>query len=282
MPPNMKTGIKSASKPVFKTENPYTQTTLPQISPSDQTIILDLLCNLLEPLGRHRKTHHSPSTGKSKPKKRKRRNSTTSGDAAPDQKQTPLPPPPPPPPLAEYLTIGLNSTTRHLEALAALSAPTVAPESSKKSTGDGETSEALPKAESAENSPNTETHTPPPNQNLRPLSLLILPTPNPPSSLPHAHLPTLVYLSSLLPQGASPSPSRPQTRLILLPSSSESRIASVLHLPRVGALGIMEGAPGADALVSFVRERVGEVRVEWLEEAKKGVWKGVNVAGVGM
>lgn len=54
-------------------------------------------------------------------------------------------------------------------------------------------------------------------------------------------------------------------------------MASALGLPRVGALGIMEGAEGAEALVGFVRERVGEVHVRWIEEASEGVWKGSKV-----
>jgi len=71
------------------------------------------------------------------------------------------------------------------------------------------------------------------------------------------------------------------TRLVSLSTSSEARLASALHLPRLSALGIVEGAPGADALVEFVREKVGRVEVGWLAEAglegKNREWKGIKV-----
>jgi ribonuclease P/MRP protein subunit POP3 len=100
------------------------------------------------------------------------------------------------------------------------------------------------------------------------LSLVLLPHPMPASSLPHAHLPTLVYLSS--------TRSDPPTRLVALSTASESRLASILQLPRVGAIGILEGAPGADALVDYVRKHVKPVQCDWLEEALKAEWKGVK------
>jgi ribonuclease P/MRP protein subunit POP3 len=54
-------------------------------------------------------------------------------------------------------------------------------------------------------------------------------------------------------------------------------MASAVGLPRVGALGILEGAEGAEALVGYVRESVGEVDVRWIEEASRGEWKGSKV-----
>jgi ribonuclease P/MRP protein subunit POP3 len=185
------------------------------------------LFSLLEPLGRHRKTHRIPSKGK----KRKRDSETQSLT------------PPDPPPVASHVLVGLNNTTRYLASLARQSAPS------------SWSVEAQPSINS-----------------LKPLSFIAIPHPSPLSSLLHAHLPTLVHLSSLT------FPSRPQTRLVLLPSSSESRLARALHIPRVGALGILEDTPGSDALAEFVREHVGEVQVKWIDEAKQGEWKGSKVS----
>lgn len=64
---------------------------------------------------------------------------------------------------------------------------------------------------------------------------------------------------------------------MLLPSSAETRIATALHLPRVGAIGILEGAPGTESLVSYVKDHVGDVECKWIEEVSRGEWKGVKV-----
>lgn len=87
--------------------------------------------------------------------------------------------------------------------------------------------------------------------------------------MPHAHLPAQVYLST--PKDQEP------TRLVALASSSEARLASTLHIPRVGAIGIMEGAPGAASLVEYVRQNVGLVESKWIEEARKAEWRGVQI-----
>jgi len=62
------------------------------------------------------------------------------------------------------------------------------------------------------------------------------------------------------------------------------RLASALHLPCLSALGILEGAPGADVVVEFVRQKVGCVEVGWLGEARlEGEigWKGVRIRAGG-
>ncbi|KAF1997105.1 hypothetical protein P154DRAFT_565595 [Amniculicola lignicola CBS 123094] len=243
------------AKPVFKTEVPFTETQWPQTSPKDQVVILDLLCNLLEPLGHHRKTHIPPSKGK----KRKRKTTLSTEDNQAIDEDTPSPPPPE---LSSHILIGLNSVTRHLSSLA-----TINTRNHHSTTPTTSNPKALSESES----------TAPPTSPHRPLSVLILPHPHPPSSLPHAHIPTLLALSTAPLGSPSPSPTPQPTRLVLLPSTCESRLSTALHIPRVGAIGILAGAPGADALVDYVREHVGLVGCGWVEEGLKGEWMGVKV-----
>ncbi|KAL6702487.1 RNase P and RNase MRP subunit [Coniothyrium glycines] len=198
---------KQNSKPVFKTSSPYADATWPQIPHSDQDIILELLCNLLQPIGDHRRIHSPPSKGK----KRKR---STCRDAATNATSRPSSPS-----ISKHLLIGLNSVTRHLEARAAATAPPTAPISEK--------------LESAHD-----------NSAAKPLSFVVLTHPKPSLSPAHAHLPTLVHLASK----SSPSSSSSSTRLVPLSTSSDVRLATALHIPRVGALAVFEDAPGAKAL----------------------------------
>ena len=205
---------------------------------------LPSLSSLLEPVGHHRRTHIQPSQGKRRARKRKRQAST----APVDSQQ-----PPPFPAISHHLLVGLNSVTRHLSALAGQTAPPRVPAASTQ--GLELEDEQSPEDDKAA---------------LRPLSLVILPHPVPSSSLAHAHLPALVYLSS------TRSKTAPPTRLVTLPTASEARLASILHLPRVGALGIMAGAPDANGLVDYVRSNFGLVECKWIEESLKAEWKGVK------
>ncbi|KAK8252327.1 hypothetical protein HDK77DRAFT_148153 [Phyllosticta capitalensis] len=79
----------------------------PTVPPAEHDIILDMLLSLLSPIAQHRALHITPSKGK-RDKKRKRR-----------QGQPDPPQPPPAPAIANHITVGLNSTTRHLERLVA-------------------------------------------------------------------------------------------------------------------------------------------------------------------
>ncbi|KAF1847396.1 uncharacterized protein K460DRAFT_402753 [Cucurbitaria berberidis CBS 394.84] len=245
---------KQSAKAMFKTSSPFTDTQWPQISQQDQDILLDLICNLITPLGDHRRNHIHPSKGK----KRKRpckaaQNDTTMGEA-----------PPPPPEIGKHMLIGLNSVTRHLEALAARNGPSTSPfatlKSDEKETGAKKAGRQ--DVESGEDS--------------RPLSMVILTHPKPSLSPAHAHLPTLVHLSTLSPPSTPQSPTA-TTRLIPLATSTDGRLASKLHIPRVGALGIFQDAPGAKALEDFVRENIGLTECVWIDEAMKADWRGVNV-----
>lgn len=112
-------------------------------------------------------------------------------------------------------------------------------------------------------------------ENIRPISALLITHPKPSVSPAHAHLPTLLHLSTLSP-ATSESPSTP-TRLIPLATATDARLAAALHIPRVGALAIFADAPGAKALEDFVQEKVGPTECQWVDEAMSAKWKGVNV-----
>ncbi|KAF9691808.1 hypothetical protein EKO04_010460 [Ascochyta lentis] len=240
---------KKPSKPIFKTSSPFAETKWPSVSHEDEEMVTELLCNLLIPLGEHRKRHIQPSKGK----KRKR----DTKPAADDNHQ------PSPPAIGSHILVGLNSVTRHLEALAARTAPPnlAIPESKASSTKDRTSAEAATKKQ--------------PEPTLRPLSTVILTHPRPSLSPSHAHIPTLLHLATFQPNPGPHPP--PPTRLVALPTSTDARLASALHIPRVGALGIYDGAPGAKALEEYVRQHVGVTECLWIEEAMKPEWRGLNV-----
>lgn len=192
--------------------------------------------SLLAPLGDHRKTHINPSKGRKRKRKSKddRDGSTT---------------PPPPPEIGHHILIGINSVTRHLETLAARNAPSTMPAS----TDEHETTEKA-------------------SDDLRPISMVLITHPKPSTSIAHAHLPTLVHLSTL-----NPASNPNTTRLVPLATSTDARLSSTLHIPRIGALAILSNAPGAKALEDFVREKVDTTSCPWIDEAMAAQWRGINV-----
>ncbi|KAI0446012.1 hypothetical protein F4803DRAFT_505324 [Xylaria telfairii] len=95
-------------KLVFQLDTPYSAVSWPQILPKDQDTILELLCNLLSPLGHYRSQHIHASKG-NRAKKRKRREQS--------DKETTLPVPPPPE-LKAYVDIGLSCVTHSLQKTA--------------------------------------------------------------------------------------------------------------------------------------------------------------------
>ncbi|KAF3033432.1 hypothetical protein E8E12_003234 [Didymella heteroderae] len=232
-------------KPIFKTSSPFTETKWPSIAQEEQEIITELLCNFLAPLGDHRKTHIQPS----KSKKRKRSPKT------PAEENPALPAPA----IRSHLLVGLNSVTRHLEALAASSAPPTVPVKDVDEVNSNQGDDAQKDVDAI----------------LRPLSMVILTHPQPSLSPSHAHIPTLLHLAIL--QTLSKTKVSEPTRLIALPTSNDARLANALHIPRVGAIGIYEGAPGAKAIEDYVRKHVGLTECLWINEAMKPEWRGLNV-----
>ena len=51
----------------------------------------------------------------------------------------------------------------------------------------------------------------------------------------------------------------------------------VLGIPRVGMVGLIDGAPSASSLIELVRQNVPELEVPWLEEAVKGAYLAVKI-----
>lgn len=105
--------------------------------------------------------------------------------------------------------------------------------------------------------------------------MVILMHPQPALSPSHAHIPTLLHLATRQPDPISKADE--PTRLIALPTSDDARFASALHIPRVGAIGVLEGAPGAKALEDYVRQHVGVTECLWVDEALQPEWRGLTV-----
>lgn len=206
------------------------------------------LDSLLLPLGDYRRAFIQPSKGK----KRKR-----SSKSAPEET-----PNPPAPALRSHLLIGLNSVTQLLEALAASSAPPTVP---VKDTEGDIPLEGDDMRKDAEAAP-------------RPLSMVIVTHPQPSLSPSHAHIPTLLHLATL--RSTRKVDVEEPVRLIALATSNDARLAHALHIPRVGAIGLYEGAPGAKALEDYVRRHVGLTECLWVDEAMKPAWQGLNVQQV--
>lgn len=197
--------------------------------------VLLTLHSLLETIGRHRATHTVKSSGK-KSKKRKRTSEQKTSPAVESKLLEPE--------ILRYLTVGLNTTSRHLETEAALSKPGALTPVDKESK--------------AEQTPRKH------------LAVVFLPKPK--DNLVYAHLPLLCYTSSTTQKDKTQ-----QTRLVLLDPSSERIIAAAMGLPRAGVVGVFEDAPGAGPLLEYVKENVVPVEIPWLEKALSGQWMGMNV-----
>ncbi|KAG8531481.1 uncharacterized protein KY384_003110 [Bacidia gigantensis] len=97
-------------KTLHNLDSPYPPVQWPHIAPNAQQLVLDLLDGLLSPIGQYRLHHVTPSKGK---RARKRRHQEQPSEDATVEKPNPQRPP-----ICEHLTVGFNSTTRHLEASA--------------------------------------------------------------------------------------------------------------------------------------------------------------------
>ena len=87
-------------------------------------------------------------------------------------------------------------------------------------------------------------------------------------------MPLLTATASLATPTTSP------IRLVTLPKGAEARLCAALALPRVGFLGLMDGAPHATPLVEYVREHVPSVEVPWLKEAAVAKYLPLKVSAV--
>lgn len=101
---------------VHQLDTPYSAVEWPQIQQDDQDSILELLCNLLSPLGEYRRKYTSRSKGKRSKAKQKEQSQAGEAPAAEAVK-------PPPPELGKYVDVGLASITRGLQQPAATGNP---------------------------------------------------------------------------------------------------------------------------------------------------------------
>jgi ribonuclease P/MRP protein subunit POP3 len=148
------------------------------------------------------------------------------------------------PEIFKHLTVGLNTTGRHLETEAALSKPGALAAVDKENEAKQPTRKRL--------------------------AVVFLPKPR--DNLVYSHLPLLCFTSS-----ATHEDKTQHTRLILLDPSCERTIAAAMGLPRAGVIGVFDDAPGASSLIEYVRENVDPVEVPWLGKAISGQWMGMNV-----
>jgi ribonuclease P/MRP protein subunit POP3 len=177
-------------------------------------------------------------------KKRKRTDSLSKTDAA-KSKESDLAKPPSPL-IENYITIGHNSTTRSLER-------------SLKATQDAKGQDCEKEAQASK------------DEQMR-LAVIFLTHST--DYLPYRHLPTLTAMIT------SSNTSAPPILLVPLPEASEAKLAVALGIPRVGLVSICDNAPGATALLEYVRENVPPVDVPWIREAAEGIWLGTKVLSV--
>jgi ribonuclease P/MRP protein subunit POP3 len=207
------------------------------LSSQDEADIVDLLCWLLEPIGRHRKEHLKPSRGSSS-RKRKRKaaqHATSSTDAMPA---------PPNPAISSHITLGFNTTIRYLESLSAISTP----QPLGGPTLEQSKSIGL----------------------LAPLSAVFVCCAGLPPILTSS-LPLLTATASLA------FPDEPPTRLIPLGKIAGDRLAQALHQPTVGFVGLRSDTAAAKNLMDLVRDRVQPVDVPWLKEAGSATYLPVKI-----
>ncbi|KIL84781.1 hypothetical protein FAVG1_12009 [Fusarium avenaceum] len=92
---------------VHQLDTPFSTVSWPSISTEDQDTILELLCDLLSPIGQNRQMYAKRSKGKRAAQKGKDAKRTGDGSEQP--------PVPPTPEIEANIDIGLNSITRNLQ-----------------------------------------------------------------------------------------------------------------------------------------------------------------------
>ena len=216
---------------------------------------------MLNPIGDHRSKYIHPSKGK-RAKKRKRdvtqkKPEHIEANLVPTSHKLPDAGAPPDLELLNYLTIGFNTTTRHLEALA--QSRILANRQLAAPGSDIEAKEAC-------KAPRINLQ----SSILKPLEAIFVPRSDQ-ASIMHSHLPTLIKAASMAPASSQ------DIKLVALPKGGEAKLSSALGIPRVGLIGLMAGAPDASPLIKFVRQNVPEVEAVWLAEAGAGVYLPVEI-----
>ena len=208
------------------------------------------MIRLLSPIGDRKSRHILPSKGK-RTKKRKREQGRTDKDeeSVSHEREVLKDALPAPPAIQRHVTIGFNATTRYLEDLAKRSTARrgrrygsredTATNSKVVTLGCSETDTSMP------------------------LAAVFVPLYDQPAIL-YAHIPLLAKMTS------SAFATLPSTRLVVLSKGAEQRLGRALAIPRVGLIGLSRDAPESAALMEFVRQKVPEIEVPWLEEVVAG------------
>jgi len=147
------------------------------------------------------------------------------------------------PEVYDHITIGFNTTIRRLESLAVRQKPPTLPQTIDEAPADK-----------------------PPVE----LSVMFVCRESLPDII-SSSLPLLI---------ATSAPKTRRAKLVDISPQAEARIACALRQPRVGVLGVEEGAPDADALLQFVNETIAEVEVPWLEQGLSPAYYPVNIERV--
>ena len=213
------------------------------VAAGDQETILELLCNLLSPIGQHRSLHITPSKGKRSKRHARKPSTPSTHESSQDvtsrqatDKQAPnavAAAPALAPPISSHVTVGFNSTFRRLQESSRHTAP---------STLNTSLTDDRPSMPS--------------------LAAIFVLGPYNPSF--HAHLPVLCTTSLVV-------------LVHLAPLTAASRVCESLKQPRAGLVGVFENAPHARPLLDFVKQHVPLVEVPWLEEAKAGAYLPLNI-----
>ncbi|KAI6778405.1 uncharacterized protein J7T54_000794 [Emericellopsis cladophorae] len=100
-------------KTVFQLDTPFSDVSWPEVSLEDQDTILELLCNFLSPIGKHRRAHVKASKGK----KASRRAEKAKAEREGEDTEMPDLVIPAPPDVTHRIDVGFNSITRSLSAM---------------------------------------------------------------------------------------------------------------------------------------------------------------------
>ncbi|MCJ1467098.1 hypothetical protein MMC07_005720 [Pseudocyphellaria aurata] len=227
------------SKLIFTLDKPYSDTKWPALSPEVQAAILDSLCSFLSPIGAYRGQRLSFSKGKSGRRTSKKRKRPINEDLSKLPMQSAAPE------VLDFVTVGFNTTTHHLERLA------------QTCTGNTATSAGPVVTHGDQVNSDRMIH--------KHLIAIFVPRAEQPKIL-HSHLPVLIKTASL------GSPDLLPIRLVPLASGAEAQLSKALGIPRVGIVGLMDHAPNASQLVQLTRAHVPAVEIPWLQESTSGVF----------
>ncbi|PKS12677.1 hypothetical protein jhhlp_000885 [Lomentospora prolificans] len=216
-------------KTIYQLDTPFSAVSWPTIEDAAvQETILELLCSLLEPIGRHRRRFIPPSRGKGAKKRRK--NQERKGSKKLEEK----PVVPPVPQIAKHVDIGLASISRGLQQLISGT-----------------------EASSSRDAHGTLRQEGQPPQADRPVYSAIFVAKHGQPTTFHCHFPQMVHAASKNQCCEEP------IRLVGLSGPCGDRLSAAVGISRVSAIALHAQAPEARALVDFVRNHVPPVSSTW-------------------